>query len=66
MFTQVDAKAAILEAWRVWPKGAKDSFHFDGIMFYRMLEQDKTFLLRFKSTPSKWHMVKGWIQDHGY
>lgn len=66
MITQADAKTAILEAWRVWPKGAKDKFSFDGRMFYTMLEQDKTFLLRFKNSASKWHVVKGWIQDHGY
>ncbi len=66
MITQADAKTAILEAWRVSPKGGRDNFPVDGISFFQMLQNDKPHLLRFKYSGDKWQAVKGWIQDHGY
>lgn len=63
MLTQVEAKAGILEEWRVWSKGGSNKFAVDGVSFFQMLRQDKPNLLRFKCSGDPWQVVKGWIQD---
>lgn len=63
MLTQTEAKTAILDEWRVWPKRDSDKFAYAGIRFYQALQQNKPFLFRFKCRGDKWQVVKGWIQN---
>lgn len=62
--TQAEAKRAILDEWRKWPKEHGGNSSYDMVLFYNTLENNKPHLFEFKCGGQSWQVVKGWLQNH--
>jgi len=63
--TQLEAKQAILDEWRVWPTTHGGDTAHDMLGLYMKLTSDKPHLPRFKCSGNlHWHVVKGWLEDY--
>jgi hypothetical protein len=58
------AKGAILSEYERWSKKHPvDAAIMGGFLFFRYLQNERSDLLDFRATGSKWQIVHGWIRD---
>jgi hypothetical protein len=58
------ARAAILSEYDRWAKRHPDDVTvMGGFLFFRYLQNERSELLDFRASGSKWQIVHGWIQD---
>jgi hypothetical protein len=59
-----DARRAILSEYERWAKKHPgDATMMGGFLFFRYLQNERSELLDFRASGSKWQIVHGWIQD---
>ena len=44
-------------------KALDDATMMGGFLFFRYLQKERSDLLNFRATGSKWQIVHGWIED---